>query len=83
MLGMWDVGDVGCWGCGMLGIWDVRDVGCSGCGMFGMWYVGCGMFAGMWDVDLQNVVFLYYLFPTSVFGSLLYICTSSQSFDIG
>ena len=36
---------------------DVRDVGCSGCGMFGMWDVrdvGFGMFAGMWDVDLQN-----------------------------
>ena len=54
MLGMWDVGDVGCWRCGMFGIWDVRDVGCLGCGMFGMWDVGCGMFAGMWDVDLQN-----------------------------
>ena len=51
---MWDVGDVGCWGYGMLGMWDVRDVGCLGCGMFGMWDVGCGMFAGMWDVDLQN-----------------------------
>ena len=25
--------------------------------MFGMWDVGCGMFAGMWDVDLQNAVF--------------------------
>ena len=55
MLGMWDVGDVGCWGCGMLGMWDVGDVGCSGCGMFGMWDVrdvgcaGCGMF-GMWDI---------------------------------
>ena len=35
-------------------MWDVRDVGCVGCGMFGMWDVGCGMFAGMWDVDLQN-----------------------------
>ena len=23
--------------------------------MFGMWDVGCGMFVGMWDVDLQNV----------------------------
>ena len=55
MLGMWDVGDVGCWGCGMFGMWDVRDVGCAGCGMFGMWDVrdvgcsGCGMFE-MWDV---------------------------------
>ena len=35
----------------------MRDVGCSGCGMFGVWdnrNVGCGMFAGMWNVDLQN-----------------------------
>ena len=54
MFGMWDVRDVGCLGCGMFGMWDVRDVGCSGCGMFGMWDVGCGMFAGIWDVDLQN-----------------------------
>ena len=57
MLGMCDVGDVRCSGCGMFGMWDVPDVGCSGCGMFGMWDVwdvGCGMFAGMWDVDLQN-----------------------------
>ena len=35
-------------------MWDVRDVGCSGCGMLEMWDVGCGMFAGMRDVDLQN-----------------------------
>ena len=57
MLGMCDVRDVGCSGCGMLEMWDVGDVGCSGCGMFGMWDVrdvGCGMFAGMWDVHLQN-----------------------------
>ena len=53
---MWDVGDVGCWGCGMLVMWDVGDVGSSGCGMFGMWDVpdvgcsGCGMF-GMWEVQ--------------------------------
>ena len=46
---MWDVGDVGCSGCGMLGMWDVQDVGCLGCGMCGMWDVrdvgcsGCGM----------------------------------------
>ena len=39
MLGMWDCGDEGCWGCGMFGMWDVGDV---------------GLFAGMWDVDLQN-----------------------------
>ena len=54
MLGMWDVRDVGCSGCGMCRMWGARDVGCRGCGMFGMWHVGCGMFAGMWDVDLQN-----------------------------
>ena len=59
MFGMWDVGDVGCSGCGMFVMWDFGDVGCWGCWMFGMWYVrdvGCGMFAGMWDVDLQNAV---------------------------
>ena len=28
----------------MFGMWDV------GCGMIS----GCGLFAGMWDVDLQN-----------------------------
>ena len=28
----------------MLGMWDVGDVGC----------LGCGMFTGMWDADLQN-----------------------------
>ena len=27
MLGMWDVGDVGCWGCGLMEMWDVGDVG--------------------------------------------------------
>ena len=31
----------------MFRMWDVRHVGCSGCS-------GCGMFAWMWDVDLQN-----------------------------
>ena len=56
MLGMWDVGDVGCSVCRMFGMWYVPDVGCSGCGMFGMWDVGCGMFAEMWDVDLQNAM---------------------------
>ena len=62
MYGMWEGGDVGCWGCGMLGMWDVRDMGCAGCGVFGMCDVrdvrclGCGMFAGMWDVDLQNAM---------------------------
>ena len=41
---MWDVWDVGCLGCGMLGMWDVQD----------MRYSECGMFAGLWDVDLKN-----------------------------
>ena len=49
---MLDVWDVGCSECGILGMWDVRDVRC------GMWDVGCGMFAGMWDVDLQNAVYM-------------------------
>ena len=49
---MWNVGDVGCWGCGMLGMWDVRDV-------------GSGMFAGMWDVDLQNDFVKFILKSTS------------------
>ena len=47
---MWDVGNVGCSGCGMFGMWDVRDMGCAGCAMFGMCDVldvgclpGCGM----------------------------------------
>ena len=44
MLRMWDVGDVGCWGCRMFAMRDVPDVGCSGC--------------GMWDVDLQNALTL-------------------------
>ena len=57
---MWDVQDVGCWGCVIFGRWDVREVGCSGGGKFGMWDVrdvGCGMFASMWGVDLQNANF--------------------------
>ena len=57
MLGMWNVQDVGCSGGVMFGRWDVWEVGCSGCGMFGMGDVGCGMFAGMWGVDLKNVNF--------------------------
>ena len=28
MLGMFDVGDVGCWGCGIPRMWDVGNVGC-------------------------------------------------------
>ena len=39
MFRMWNVWDVGCWGCEILEMWDVGDVGCSGCGMFGMWDV--------------------------------------------
>ena len=59
MLEMCDVGDVGfgdvgCLGCGMFGMWDVGDVGCWRCGIIGMWDVGCGMFVGMWHVDLQS-----------------------------
>ena len=64
MFEMWDARDVGCSGCGMCGMWDVRDVGCSGCGMFGMWDVwdvGCGMFARMWDVDLQKALWPVFL----------------------
>ena len=56
MFGMWDDWDVGCSRCGMFKMWDVQDVGCSGCGMFGIRDVGCGMFAWMLDVDLQNVL---------------------------
>ena len=62
MLGCVDVRGVRYWGCGTLGICDVGCAGCWGCGMLGMWYVrnvgcsGCRMFAGIWDVDLQNAV---------------------------
>ena len=62
---MWNVRDVGCAGCGMFGMWDVEDVGCSGCGMFEMWNAGCGMFVGMWDVDLQNTHFFKALYEWS------------------
>ena len=58
MLGMWDVWDMECLGCGMFGMWDVWDVGCSGCGMLGLWDVrdvGCWG-CGMWDVGLQNAL---------------------------
>ena len=54
-VGMLDVGDVGCWGCGIPRMWDVGNVGCWGFGMLRMWNVGdvgcwgCGML-GMWDV---------------------------------
>ena len=61
ILRMKDFSDVDFFGCGMLGLWDVGDMGCWGCGMFGMldvWDVQCGMFAGMWDVGLQNALAL-------------------------
>ena len=35
----------------MFGMWNVPGVECWRCRM---WDVGCGMFTGMWDVDLQN-----------------------------
>ena len=76
MLGMWDTGYAGCWGCEILGdmgclgcvnVWDlgwlgcgmfemldVGDVGCWECGMFGMQDMGYGIFAGMWNIDLQK-----------------------------
>ena len=38
----------------MLEMWDVGNLGCSGCGMFGMWDMGCGMFLRMSDVGLQS-----------------------------
>ena len=63
MLEMWDVGDVGCWRCGMLEMWDAGDVGC---GMFGMWDVrdvGC-LGCGMWDVGcLLGCGMLIYKMP--------------------
>ena len=39
MFGMWDVRDVKCSRYGMFRVRDVGDVGCWGCGVFGMWYV--------------------------------------------
>ena len=41
----------------MFGMWYVLDVGCLECWgyvMMGIWDVGCGMFAGIRDFDLQN-----------------------------
>ena len=46
---------MGCLECEMLGMWDVQYVESSLCGMFGMWDLRCGIFAGIMDVDLQNV----------------------------
>ena len=69
---MWDVGDVGCWGCEMFRMWDVGDVLYSGGGMFGRWDVqevessGCGML-GMWDVGcLPACGVLIYKMPTFI-----------------
>ena len=61
MIGMWDVGDVECWGCRIFGtwIWKVWDVRCLRCEVFGMWDLGdvrCGVSAGMWDVSFQNTL---------------------------
>ena len=59
MFGMWNVRDVGCWGCRMFGMSNVQDVGCSGCGMFGMWdgdvgcFPGCGML--IYKMPSQNI----------------------------
>ena len=48
MLGMWDVGDVGCWGCRMLDVGCSQDMRCSGCGICRMWDV--------WDVECSQDV---------------------------
>ena len=44
-----------------IGMWDVGDVGSSEYKIFGMCNEGCGMFNGMWDVDLQNALNPYSL----------------------
>ena len=84
MLGMWDVGDVGClgWGLlGMCGMWDVGDVGCWGCGMFGMGdlrdagCMGCRMW-DVWDVGCAGCGMLIYKMPSSnavMFRSIYYL----------
>ena len=38
----------------MLGMLDVGNVGCWESRMFGMWDMGCGMFLRMSDVGLQS-----------------------------
>ena len=86
MLRIWDVrgvGCLGCWGCGMLGMWDVLDVGCSGCGMLGMWDVGCGVFTGILDIDLQNANFktLFHKSLRKTFKFLSPIALSTFLFD--
>ena len=64
MFGIRDVWDVRCLRCGMFGMWDVRDVGCSRYWMFRMWDMECGMFAGMWDVDLQSAKIFKFAGPS-------------------
>ena len=46
-------------------MWDIGDMGCSGCGMFKMRdvrAVGRWMFAGMWNVDLENAHYEIYVY---------------------
>ena len=50
--------------------------------MFGMWDVGFGMFAGMWDVDLQNayptrIQYLYVIPMTQLLG--IYVSTLGRA----
>ena len=59
---MCDVGDVGCWRCGMFAaMWDVdlQNAVSWGCGMLGMWDVRDVGYK-MWDVDLQNAISGYF-----------------------
>ena len=46
---MWDIGDVGCLGCGMFGMWDVEDVGC------GMWDADLQNADASWLVSLGPI----------------------------
>ena len=88
MFGMWDVGGVGCSGCGMFEMWNVRDVGCSGCKMFGMWNVrdvGCsgyGMYA-VWDVrDVGSRMFtgMWDVDLQNAVENSVYTCHNSVTF---
>ena len=73
IFGMWNVRDVECFGCRIFGMWNVHDVGCFGCGMLWMWNVGCWMFVGMWDVDLQNA-----LISELILNLFKYVCWYEQ-----
>ena len=66
MLGIWDVEDVGCWGCGMLKMWDVGDVEYSGCRMFGLWDGG--------DVECSGCGMLIYKMPAQLAIFFLWLC---------